>query len=234
MIALALAAAPTPSPTESLFRTALCDLDFVRGRYRLGDQETSVLTDLPGLHFERSHAAQASRADGTLADFSINEPRLTDLGLYIGSTDICRLDLDAPLAAFTIYAEFDRSGWQAGAGYRRAFTLANRSAPDQEAALYNDNVTDNVVRYRIHKEGSNLFGPQNLIATQQNVRMVMASGPNGAWIRNAEAAAETGAAIEAEFDRVWIGAGTIGLNPLLSSLRRIGIWSEFGVDVSSH
>lgn len=42
-----------------------------------------ALTDIPGLTYTRTGAATAWRADGTLAEFAPNVPRITDLGVLI-------------------------------------------------------------------------------------------------------------------------------------------------------
>ena len=58
-------------------------LNFQRDRYRLNGVGYASLMAVPGVTYSRTGAATAWRADGTLAEFAPNVPRITDRGVLI-------------------------------------------------------------------------------------------------------------------------------------------------------
>lgn len=58
-------------------------LNFQRDRYRLNGVAYASLMAVPGATYSRTGAATAFRADGTLAEFAPNVPRITDRGVLI-------------------------------------------------------------------------------------------------------------------------------------------------------
>lgn len=58
-------------------------LNFQRDRYRLNGVVYASLMAVPGVTYTRTGSATAFRADGTLAEFAPNVPRITDKGVLI-------------------------------------------------------------------------------------------------------------------------------------------------------
>lgn len=58
-------------------------LNFQRDRYRLNGVGYASLMAVPGVTYSREGTATAFRADGTLAEFAPNVPRITDKGVLI-------------------------------------------------------------------------------------------------------------------------------------------------------
>jgi len=217
-----------PNPAQSVepeaFRDADVSLDFSRRRFRIGNQTSTALTDLPGVSFSRASSEISVAKNGSVHTFSENVPRITDLGLYVSHPDVCWIDLTTPLASLTMFIEFDRSGWSAGVGYLNAVRVVRQSDERDAAALFNDHVADNVVRYRVDVNNTLLLGPANLGAFTGVTSAVLSIGPSACSLTTNESAATGPGSTLGGFNRVYVGRRDAAGGPMIGFIRKLVLW----------
>ncbi|MGV3578278.1 hypothetical protein [Brevundimonas sp.] len=148
----------------------LLSLDFVQGQYGRGAETTTTFTALSGVAFARAGSATALRADGGLAVFAADTPRITDRGLCIepAATNRCAVSNANPDAGMTGFSK----------GGDAASTLTRVSAVSALAAAGLDTIATSGFLIRLNNSAGTAAATLNV----SGAAGVAAAHSFSAWI----------------------------------------------------